>query len=149
MTYDVIPFRGGYFMLNFCLGFVFDSNQEQVLLLKKRAKDKFNPDCWNGVGGHIEENESSIQAMSRECLEETGLNIAIDNWHPLGQISDGKSFCVDVFVSIGPIENAQQTTDEQLAVFSRQNGHQLNFAADVDKILAPWLSGNSLVPIAQ
>lgn len=34
----------------------------------------------NGIGGHIEINESPAQAMSRECYEETGQLIPRDRW---------------------------------------------------------------------
>ena len=31
--------------------------------------------CWNGIGGKIEENETEIQATIRECYEETGIQL--------------------------------------------------------------------------
>lgn len=57
---------------HFVLGFVFNSDCTKVLLvLKKRP-------LWmkgriNGIGGHIEDDESPIQAMHREYKEETDM----------------------------------------------------------------------------
>lgn len=34
----------------------------------------------NGIGGHLEINESPAQGMSRECFEETGQLIPRDRW---------------------------------------------------------------------
>lgn len=47
--------------------------QDKFLILK-RASHRFNPGYWNCVTGHIKEYESVEEAVSREVLEETGLN---------------------------------------------------------------------------
>ncbi len=46
------------------------------LLLVRRNKRPYK-NCWNGIGGKIEENETPIEAAKRECMEET--NIAMQN----------------------------------------------------------------------
>ena len=64
----------------FSLGFIFDKNFEKVLLQKKikwpeTPELHFLAGKLNGIGGHVEENESPCDCMIRECEEETGLKI--------------------------------------------------------------------------
>lgn len=57
------------------VGFLFDSNFENVLLIEKK-KPLWQVGKLNGVGGKIEENETPLNAMRREFLEETGQEIS-------------------------------------------------------------------------
>jgi 8-oxo-dGTP pyrophosphatase MutT (NUDIX family) len=60
-------------------GFIFDQEQRLVLLIKKKRPHwQFNR--LNGVGGRVEGNETTTEAMKRECVEETGLLIAEKAW---------------------------------------------------------------------
>jgi 8-oxo-dGTP diphosphatase len=47
-------------------------DKKKILLLKHKKLNR-----WMPPGGHIEENETPIDAVIREALEETGLNIRI------------------------------------------------------------------------
>jgi 8-oxo-dGTP diphosphatase len=60
-------------MTEYVLGFAFDSNEEVVLIRKN--KPDWQRGLLNGVGGKIEENESSYAAMVREFHEETGVRL--------------------------------------------------------------------------
>jgi 8-oxo-dGTP pyrophosphatase MutT (NUDIX family) len=46
-----------------------------VLLVHRHPSRRWYPDCWGLVGGHVESGESLHQAVSRECLEELGVNV--------------------------------------------------------------------------
>lgn len=54
---------------------LFNKNKDKLLLVKRNKKPY--KDCWNGIGGKIEENETPLEAAKRECMEET--NIALEN----------------------------------------------------------------------
>lgn len=58
-------------MEHFTLGFVFNSEQNRVLLIEKLHPD-WMKDRWNGIGGHIESGETPLGAMIRESTEECG-----------------------------------------------------------------------------
>lgn len=62
-------------MKKFVVIFLFTKDYKKVLMVK-RNKPPYK-DCWNGIGGKIEENETEIQATKRECYEET--EIKLDN----------------------------------------------------------------------
>jgi len=52
------------------------SNQKgQILVQKRSAKRKIYPNCWDLVGGHLEEGESAFDGLAREIKEETGFEL--------------------------------------------------------------------------
>lgn len=52
---------------------LFDKCYDKVLLVKRNKKPY--PNCWNGIGGKIEKNETVIEATIRECQEETNIKL--------------------------------------------------------------------------
>lgn len=47
----------------------------RVLLVHRHPSRRWYPDCWDLVGGHVEEGESPDQAVGRECREELGVHV--------------------------------------------------------------------------
>lgn len=47
--------------------------QDGVLLLGRRAVHRSYPDCWDLIGGHVEQGETIEHAMVREVEEEIGV----------------------------------------------------------------------------
>ena len=97
-------------------GFAFA--QDQVLLIEKK-RPHWQAGRLNGIGGHIEEGESPLDAMNREFFEETGLA-----YHPYGE-GNWQHFatlkvdygCIYFFYFDGKWEflrQARSTTDEKL-----------------------------------
>lgn len=73
----------------YALGFLFmpdlpsPRNQFQgheVVLIRKNRPD-WQRGLLNGVGGHVEDGESALEAMTREFTEEAGSTTA--QWHPV------------------------------------------------------------------
>ncbi len=60
-------------MKKYVVIFLFTKDYKKVLMIR-RNKPPYK-DCWNGIGGKIEENETEIQASIRECYEETGIKL--------------------------------------------------------------------------
>lgn len=73
------------------LGFLFDRTGDKVLLIEKLSGPPYVVGKWNGIGGKVEPNESTIDAMRRECLEETALPIM--DWKEFGSL-DGPDWAV-------------------------------------------------------
>ena len=53
-------------------GFVLNQEHTKMLMVYHKKLDK-----WTAPGGHIEDNETPIEAVCREVLEETGIKVAI------------------------------------------------------------------------
>ncbi|MGA3114829.1 MAG: NUDIX domain-containing protein [Syntrophobacteraceae bacterium] len=57
-------------MKRYVVGFAFTPERKYVLLVEK-THPAWQAGKWNGIGGHIEEGETPLQAMNREAAEET------------------------------------------------------------------------------
>lgn len=64
---------------------IFVTYQDRVLLLKGAPTKKIWPDRYNGVGGHIEPEETPLAAARRETAEEVGLHRLTD-WTLCGTV---------------------------------------------------------------
>jgi 8-oxo-dGTP diphosphatase len=104
-------------MKNMVLGFAFDNNFINVVLIRK-LRPKFQNGLLNGVGGKIE-NETPLNAMIREFKEETGLNII--DWKNICFMK-GDDWSVEVFATINEnILRAETKTDEEVEIYSVHN----------------------------
>ena len=48
-------------------------DNKKLLMVKRNKKPYAN--CWNGIGGKIENGETEIEAAIRECKEETNIDM--------------------------------------------------------------------------
>lgn len=107
-------------MKRYTLGFVFTPDFSQVLLVLK------NRPAWqvgklNGLGGKIEEGETALEGMVRELTEESGLEIAAQQWMEAGAM-EGNGWRVEVFAAVweGELAAAKTLTDEPVAWYPTQ-----------------------------
>lgn len=61
------------------------NNNKQVLLQKRSANKRFNPNKWALCAGHVDANESLENAALRELKEEVGLEIPLEKLHPIAE----------------------------------------------------------------
>lgn len=61
------------------------NNNKQVLLQKRSANKRFNPNKWALCAGHVDVNESLENAALRELKEEVGLEIPLEELHPIAE----------------------------------------------------------------
>lgn len=102
-------------MEHFVLGLVFNQTKDRVLLIEKR-RPEWMAGKWNGIGGHIEEDETPGQAMIREAKEECGHSYLFE--HKITFTCPGGTMYV--FAAIYPhnIINYKQIEDEQLSIWN-------------------------------
>lgn len=110
-------------METYTVGFVFDENMQQVLLVHKR-RPEWQAGQLNGVGGRAENDETIVECMARECLEETCLNIPADRWSHFATIinTGGRSpdpAQIEFYTATysGPITDAQKGDHEEIEWF--------------------------------
>lgn len=112
----------------YVLGFCFNGDESKVVLISK-LKPQWQVGLLNGVGGKIERNESSLEAMYREFEEETGIktkpfyaNEKLSDWTHFATMR-GPDWCVTCFSITWndldhPKYGVQSMTDEQVGVYS-------------------------------
>lgn len=104
----------------YVLGFMFDSSKSHVVLINK-LRPEWQVGKLNGVGGHIESNESDespVQAMVREFKEETGRDTNYYNWEHICTMSRYGDFECYVFRSfVSDLFNIKSITDEKVEIY--------------------------------
>ncbi len=104
-------------MKHYTLGFVFNSELNEVLLIHKN-RPEWQKGKINGPGGKVEPDEEPKACISREIREETGLSIPIHEWTAVGEMNHVE-WNVQLFaVSYkGKKYDVQSLTDEKLEWF--------------------------------
>ena len=103
-------------------GFLFDSYKDVVLLIKKNRPEWMHG-LYNGVGGHIEENESPLDAMKREFSEETTYSDDKIDWKKFATLTNNTTFSVDFFFACNDVVFCiDSKTDEEVSVIAVKNG---------------------------
>jgi len=118
-------------MVTYVVGFLFSGDLKRVALVKKNRPD-WQSGLLNGIGGKVENGESSVDAITREFNEEAGL--LITQWKHFANMSGDGQFAIDVFATAGDVDSVSTQTDEPIGVFSISDIQQLQ---TVDNI--PWL----------
>lgn len=73
-------------MKKYVLGFIFSENLDKIVLIKKNRPES-QAGLLNGIGGSVESyDKSNVAAMSRECYEETGVDI--EEWLYFGSFGE-------------------------------------------------------------
>lgn len=96
-------------MTEYVAGFMLDG-QNVALVVKNRPE--WQKGRMNGIGGHIELDETPEQAMVREFVEETGYSEK-SYWHKFAELS-GEDWRVYFFWSLGDHSVLRSTTDEKI-----------------------------------
>ena len=99
-------------MQEYVLGFLFDKDSRQWVVLILKNKPDWQQGRYNGVGGKIEDRETPLQAMRREFIEEANMDV---DWQPRLVIG-GNDWKVHIFRSFGKVTSVQTMTEETLYV---------------------------------
>lgn len=118
----------------YSLGFLFDITGDHVVLIEKN-KPEWQNGLLNGVGGHIEDGESPLDAMVREFREETSVETLRSGWDNFCvmtgyqfEVHCFKYFCTNSYM------NAKTSTSESLVkIYVGDLGHH-EYVSNL-----PWL----------
>ncbi len=89
-------------LIDFVVAAFIVHNKKVLLVEHKKLK------AWLPVGGHIELDEDPIQALKREVVEETGLNLKITDRKVLFRSKGTKSLRVPNFLDIHKITDSHR-----------------------------------------
>lgn len=98
-------------MKHFVLGFVFNKSQDAVLLVEKKRPD-WQKGFYNGIGGKIKLDETPLEAMNREAIEEVANIYKFE--HVITFVCPGGTVFVFKAVTLTDIIPYQQMEDEIL-----------------------------------
>lgn len=120
-------------MTYYCLGFLFDDTFDHVLLIHKRRS--LYAGLWNGVGGVVGPDEAPDIAMTRECMEETG--IWAPGWARLGWLADERqTWNVSLYAyNTNKLAEAVTKTDELVSIWNVRDVLDLNCAPHTKAII--------------
>lgn len=121
-------------MQEYCLGFVCSLDAQKVLLIQKQ-RPAWQKGQYNGIGGKLEEGETPLQAMVRECKEEADLDLMESEWEEIGALSDDHSYKVHVFCARANLDLVRAVSDEALEVVQLGLVSALPLVPPGDKIL--------------
>jgi 8-oxo-dGTP diphosphatase len=121
----------------FVVGFAFSKTSNKYLLVEK-LRPKWQEGCLNGIGGKIEPGELPMDAMDRECLEETGL--ILSPWTPRGVMkstnNDSNEFkCYIYYVETDLIFGFKQLEDEKLGLYTMETALSKPHVANLEYLL--------------
>jgi 8-oxo-dGTP diphosphatase len=96
-------------MNRYVVGFLFNTKGYVALVTKNRPA--WQKGRLNGIGGHIEKDETPEQAMTREFREEAGCE-GLD-WRKYGRVR-GNEYEVHLFTANNEIAEIRSVTDEMV-----------------------------------
>ena len=67
-----------------------EKNEKYLMLLRNKRQKDLNKNKYVGVGGHVEEGESIVEAMKREIKEETSLIVKEYKYRGLVYFNNGE-----------------------------------------------------------
>lgn len=108
--------------MNYCIGAIFNKNLDKILLVKKNPKNlihdkelsNYLKGKLNFIGGKLEKDEASNNAIIRECREETGLELYFTYFATL-DTKGGKVYCY--YSVTDKIYDFKQLEDEELNIY--------------------------------
>ena len=105
----------------------------KILILKRSVDSKTNPGRWELPGGKVDQGEPFDKALIREVLEETQLNISLDNVIGASQQNLPLIRAVHIIIS-GKIVSGE------LTLSSEHEGYAWEYLENLkDYELADWL----------
>jgi len=129
-------------MTKYVLGFLFSEDKQRIALIQKN-RPSWQKGLLNGIGGHIEDGETEMEAMAREFKEEAGVEVL--GWKKFA-ILLGDSFEVTCFKAFSDkIYKITSITDEQVEHYYGDDIDLLNTVSNVQWLAKMCLDSDNFV----
>jgi len=99
-------------MKKYVTGFLFSKDSSHIVLINK-INPQWQRGLFNGIGGKIEINESSIDAMVREFVEETGVTTQQADWTCYAKVVRPNCYDVDVYFAHSDLAFTAKTIEQE------------------------------------
>jgi len=93
-------------------GFLFSEDASHVVLIKK-INPLWQLGLFNGIGGKVEANESSVDAMVREFFEETGVVTCQLDWICYAKVYRAQYYDVDMYFAHSELAFSAKTVEQE------------------------------------
>lgn len=112
------------------VGYIFSNDMQKVVLIEKDKPD-WQAGKWNGVGGKMNDVDGGFPShtMSRECLEETGVSIAPEDWIEV-QIERFPNYTLHVFYTVGDYAVKKNEDEEPLYFYLKTINKSQDYLVD-------------------
>ena len=124
--------------MKYVVGFAFSPGFQNLLLVLKMRPD-WQRGLLNGCGGKIEPGETDVQAMVRECWEETGLETKEGDWTPVAFLEAPDCLVTFFYTEHHDLASATAKTDEHVIIVRSSDLRNLKVIPNL----------NWLVPLCQ
>lgn len=99
-------------MKKYVTGFLFSADRRYLVLIKK-INPQWQHGLFNGIGGKVEADESSLDAMVRECAEETGVMTAETDWTYFANVFRPEVYDVDLYFAYTDLAYSAKTIEAE------------------------------------
>ena len=99
-------------MQHYVTGFLFTKDSKRVVLIKK-LNPEWQRGLFNGVGGKREADETSLEAITREFKEETGVALDSREWVCFARIHRSGFYDLDVYYAHSDLAFDTKTVEKE------------------------------------
>jgi len=121
-----------------------NDNRELLLYLRDNKPGIPFPNCWDLIGGHVEEGETPEEALIREVKEELGITLDDFRFFRKYVCQTGDAYPNEKFIYTGriyiPIDDITLFEGERPQYFKRSEIPFVNFANILRDVLMDYLN---------
>ncbi len=121
-----------------------NDSSELLLYLRDNKPGIPFPDCWDLIGGHVEEGETPEEALIREVKEELGITLDEFRFFRRYECRTGDAYPNEKYIFAGridiPIENITLYEGERPQYFKRSEIPYVNFANILREVVMDYIN---------
>jgi 8-oxo-dGTP diphosphatase len=126
-----------------------NDNKELLLYLRDNKPGIPFPNCWDLIGGHVEDGETPEEALVREVNEELGITLTEFRFYKKYLCLTGDAYPNEKYIFTGriniPIQDLTLFEGERPQYFKRSEIPDVNFANILRDVLIDYLNDTGQV----